>query len=111
MGDSGYVVRGKGSAESINSASHGAGRTMSRTRAFATLDEAAWRGYLEERGIILVGGGLDEAPMAYKPIEEVMARQRDLVDVLGSFTPRIVRMDGGSPRRKKPRKGDKKGGE
>ncbi|MGI8541298.1 MAG: RtcB family protein [Rubrobacteraceae bacterium] len=112
MGDAGYVVRGKGSAESINSASHGAGRTMSRTRAFATLDEAAWRSYLEERGVILVGGGLDEAPMAYKPIAEVMARQRDLVDVLGSFTPRIVRMDGGKPRRKKPtKKGTEKRGE
>ncbi len=105
MGDAGYVVRGKGAAESINSASHGAGRTMSRTRAFATLDEAVWRNYLEERGVILVGGGLDEAPMAYKPIDEVMARQRDLVDVLGSFTPRIVRMDGSQPRRKKPKKG------
>ena len=42
----------------------------------------------------LHGGGLDEAPMAYKDIHQVMANQRELVDVLGSFTPKIVRMDG-----------------
>jgi tRNA-splicing ligase RtcB len=42
----------------------------------------------------LLGGGLDEAPQAYKDIEAVMHSQRQLVDVLGRFTPRIVRMDG-----------------
>ena len=42
----------------------------------------------------LIGGGLDEAPQAYKDIRQVMASQRGLVDVLGSFTPKIVRMDG-----------------
>lgn len=110
MGDAGFVVRGKGNADSINSASHGAGRTMSRTKAFATLDESAWKKHLEERGVVLVGGGLDEAPMAYKPIGEVMARQRDLVDVLGKFTPRIVRMDGGGSRRKKKKGGGERGG-
>ena len=52
------------------------------------------RKYLAEHGIELIGGGLDEAPMAYKDIHTVMASQRELVDVLGSFTPKIVRMDG-----------------
>ncbi|QJX49083.1 hypothetical protein HMJ29_20095 [Hymenobacter taeanensis] len=47
-------------------------------------------------GIELIGGGLDEAPMAYKDIHQVMAHQQDLIDVLGSFTPRIVRMDAGN---------------
>ena len=49
---------------------------------------------LAEHGIELIGGGLDEAPMAYKDIHTVMASQRELVDVIGSFTPKIVRMDG-----------------
>ena len=49
-----------------------------------------------ERGITLIGGGIDEAPLAYKPIDEVMAAQTDLVDIVGKFTPRTVRMDTGS---------------
>jgi tRNA-splicing ligase RtcB len=40
----------------------------------------------------LLAGGLDEAPQAYKPIREVMAAQRDLVDVIGTFQPRLVPM-------------------
>ena len=41
----------------------------------------------------LIGGGVDEAPMAYKDIEQVMDHQRELVEVVGTFTPKIVRMD------------------
>lgn len=48
--------------------------------------------YLKERGVTLLGGGLDESPQAYKPIDSVIAAQQDLVDVLGKFTPKIVRM-------------------
>ena len=90
----GFIVRGKGLAASLASASHGAGRLMSRTRAKAELGEAQVRKHLAEHGIELIGGGLDEAPMAYKDIHAVMASQHDLVDVLGCFTPKIVRMDG-----------------
>jgi tRNA-splicing ligase RtcB len=104
MGDPGYVVRGKGNESSINSASHGAGRLMSRTQAFKTIPEERWRSYLADRGVTLMGGSLDEAPMAYKDIEAVVGLQDDLVDLVGRFTPRIVRMDsGGKPRRKKKR--------
>ena len=67
---------------------------MSRTRAKAELTETGVRKHLAEYGIEFIGGGLDEAPMAYKDIHTVMASQRELVDVLGSFTPKIVRMDG-----------------
>jgi tRNA-splicing ligase RtcB len=42
----------------------------------------------------LIGSGLDEAPMAYKDIHQVMEFQKDLVEVLGSFMPKIVRMCG-----------------
>jgi tRNA-splicing ligase RtcB len=48
--------------------------------------------YLRERGVTLLGGGLDESPQAYKPINEVIAAQSDLVEIVGRFTPKIVRM-------------------
>ena len=48
--------------------------------------------YLRERGVTLLGGGLDESPQAYKPIESVIAVQGVLVETLGSFPPQIVRM-------------------
>jgi len=108
MGDPGYVVRGRGNSASLNSASHGAGRLMSRTGALASIPESDWRGYLEEKGVTLIGGSLDEAPQAYKSIERVVAMQGDLVDLVGRFSPRIVRMDAaGAPRRTK--KGRPKG--
>jgi tRNA-splicing ligase RtcB len=49
---------------------------------------------LKQAGVELIGSGLDEAPMAYKDIHQVMAYQKDLVEVLGSFMPKIVRMCG-----------------
>jgi tRNA-splicing ligase RtcB len=92
MSTPGFVVRGKGDATSINSASHGAGRLMSRSAAFRTLDKAAIAANLIEKRITLMGSDMDEAPMAYKDIHTVMAAQNDLVDVLAKFEPRIVRM-------------------
>jgi tRNA-splicing ligase RtcB len=92
MGDAGYVVRGRGFSDALNSASHGAGRQMSRKAALNTIGRAARDEYLRTRGITLLGGGLDESPQAYKSIERVIAVQQDLVDVVGKFTPRIVRM-------------------
>jgi tRNA-splicing ligase RtcB (3'-phosphate/5'-hydroxy nucleic acid ligase) len=98
MGDPGYVVRGRGNELALNSASHGAGRLMSRSQAFKTIPEGRWKEYLAERGITLIGGSVDEAPMAYKDIETVVGLQGDLVDLVGRFTPKIVRMDaGGKP--------------
>jgi tRNA-splicing ligase RtcB len=91
----GFIVRGRGERESIQSASHGAGRRLSRTQAKQQVSEGELRRLLRDKGVELIGGGLDEAPMAYKDIHQVMAHQQDLVDVLGSFTPRIVRMDAG----------------
>jgi tRNA-splicing ligase RtcB len=91
----GFIVRGRGERDSIQSASHGAGRRLSRTQAKQQVSEGELRRLLRDKGVELIGGGLDEAPMAYKDIHQVMAHQQDLVDVLGSFTPRIVRMDAG----------------
>jgi len=92
MGTPGYVVRGKGVAASLNSAAHGAGRRMSRTKAKAMFSWDVARRFLRERGVTLLSAGLDEVPMAYKDIDEVMAAQRDLVEPLARFDPRLVKM-------------------
>jgi tRNA-splicing ligase RtcB len=92
MGTPGYVVQGRGVAASLNSASHGAGRRMSRTKAKETFTWDAAQQFLRERGVTLLSAGLDEVPMAYKDIDEVMAAQRDLVEPLARFEPRLVKM-------------------
>jgi tRNA-splicing ligase RtcB len=94
MGDAGYVVRGKGSEASLQSASHGAGRKLSRRQAKKALSRGEIQSYLKPRGIELIGGDVDEAPHAYKNIKRVMEAQTDLVEVVGEFMPRIVRMSG-----------------
>ncbi len=90
----GFLVKGKGEAASINSASHGAGRKMSRTAALHSITQDFLKETLKKHQVKLIGGGLDEAPQAYKDIEQVMKTQTALVDVLGKFTPKIVKMDG-----------------
>jgi tRNA-splicing ligase RtcB len=92
MGTAGYVVRGKGVAASLNSAAHGAGRRMSRTKAKEMFTWDVAQRFLRERGVTLLSAGLDEVPMAYKDIDEVMAAQHDLVEPLGRFEPRLVKM-------------------
>jgi tRNA-splicing ligase RtcB len=92
MSTPGFVVKGKGDESSINSASHGAGRLMSRSAAFKTINKADVAQNLIDKKITLIGSGLDEAPMVYKDIHAVMAAQTDLVEVLAKFQPRIVRM-------------------
>ncbi len=93
----GFLVRGKGEPDAINSASHGAGRQMSRTQAIKSITKNEMQQMLKDHGVTLIGAGLDEAPMAYKNIETVMASQKDLVDVVAKFTPKLVRMaDDGS---------------
>lgn len=90
----GFVVRGKGSAASLNSASHGAGRVMSRSAAKNVITKKMVKQELQKHNVELIGGGLDEAPMVYKDIRNVMRYQQELVEVLGVFTPKIVRMCG-----------------
>jgi tRNA-splicing ligase RtcB len=92
MASPGFVVRGKGKPKSLNSASHGAGRIMSRTQALSSFTWSAVRKLLAENDITLLSGGLDEVPGAYRDITQVMAAQTDLVDVLGRFDPKIVKM-------------------
>jgi tRNA-splicing ligase RtcB len=90
----GYIVKGLGETASLASASHGAGRKMSRTAAMNSITHHLLKETLEKHGVKLLGGGLDEAPQAYKDIEVVMQSQQQLVEVVGRFMPKIVRMDG-----------------
>jgi tRNA-splicing ligase RtcB len=90
----GFIVKGKGESASLSSASHGAGRKMSRTAAKNSITHETLKDELKKHGVKLIGGGLDEAPRAYKDIETVMQSQKQLVDVVGKFYPKIVRMDG-----------------
>lgn len=92
MGDAGFVVAGQGSHAALNSASHGAGRLMSRNQAKKRISRAEQAAYLKQHNVTLIGGGLDESPQAYKRIEQVLAAQEDLVQVIGRVQPRIVRM-------------------
>jgi tRNA-splicing ligase RtcB len=92
MGTSGYVVRGRGSEASLNSAAHGAGRLMSRKQAKKQFTWSQARAFLAERNVELLSAGLDEVPMAYKDIEAVMAAQGDLVEPIARFDPRLVKM-------------------
>ena len=94
----GFIVKGKGEMASVASASHGAGRRMSRTKALASITHKELKEQLQRHDVKLLGGGLDEAPNAYKDIEVVMKSQKALVDVVGKFTPKIVKMDGTAPK-------------
>lgn len=85
MGTRSYIVRGLGNPESFNSCSHGAGRRMSRTKArniFTEADLIAQTSGVECRKDKEV---IDEIPGAYKPIEEVMANQADLVEIVAEL--------------------------
>jgi tRNA-splicing ligase RtcB len=88
----GYLVRGKANNASLHSASHGAGRRMSRKAALQAFTWEKANRVLKERGVKLLSAGLDEVPMVYKDIDQVMAAQTDLVDVLGRFDPKLVKM-------------------
>jgi tRNA-splicing ligase RtcB len=92
MTQHGFIVRGKGEPSSLNSASHGAGRLLSRKKAVKTISQKDLKIMIELAGIELIGGHVDEAPKVYKNIDQVMENQKNLVDILAEFTPRIVRM-------------------
>ena len=82
MGTRSYIVRGKGNPESFHSSAHGAGRRMSRTAAAKRFTEADLRA--QTAGVVCRKdkGVVDEIPGAYKDIDQVMANQQDLTEVL-----------------------------
>lgn len=94
MADPAFVVRGLGNPQSLCSASHGAGRCMSRKKANDMFRFQTVRKELEERGVHVLAAGSDEVPGVYKDIRQVMAAQQDLVEIVAQFSPKIVRMCG-----------------
>lgn len=85
MGTRSFIVRGRGNPDALASASHGAGRRMSRSQAkkrFTRQDLVTQTEGVECRKD---DGVIDEIPGAYKPIEEVMANQADLVEVVAEL--------------------------
>jgi len=97
MADPAFVVRGLGNAASLMSASHGAGRRMSRKKAKETYNWKAVRNDLAKKGVTVLSAGADEVPGVYKRIEDVMRHQQDLVETVARFDPKIVKMcDDGS---------------
>lgn len=93
MATAGYLVCGKGEVQSLNSASHGAGRAMSRQKAKEQFTQSALKKLLSQNGVTLIGGSVEEMPLAYKDIDRVMPAQEALVEIHGRFMPRIVRMN------------------
>lgn len=106
---SGSGVAGGLAVESLNSTVHGAGRVMSRTQAagkWRTKDGIrvqtkageisfeSWQEWIDKSGIILRGGGLDEAPQAYKRLSEVLAAQGETIQIQHRLRPLGVAMAG-----------------
>ena len=90
QGTKSYIIKGKGNSDSFNSCSHGAGRTMSRTKARNTLNLEEEIKKMNSKGIlhsIRSKKNLDEAPSAYKNIDIVMENQKDLVEIVVELTP------------------------
>lgn len=88
-----YLVAGKGVGDALYSASHGAGRAMSRQRARESMTVSALKKMLSQANVTLIGGSIEENPLAYKDIEKVIAAQTALVETQGRFMPCIVRMN------------------
>jgi tRNA-splicing ligase RtcB len=82
MGTRSFIVRGKGSAESLSSCAHGAGRRMSRTQAKREFTRADLERQTEGVECRKDAAVIDEIPQAYKAIDEVMANQSDPVEVV-----------------------------
>jgi len=85
MGTRSYVVRGLGNPDSFESASHGAGRRMSRSEAKRRYSVKDLRDQTQGVECRKDGGVLDEIPAAYKDIGQVMEQQRDLVEVVAEL--------------------------
>ncbi len=93
QGSVSYIVRGLGNPESFHSCSHGAGRIMGRKEAQRVLDLAAEKRRLDARNILHAirhRKDLDEAPGAYKDIDQVMRNQEDLVEIVEVLQPLAV---------------------
>jgi tRNA-splicing ligase RtcB len=127
MGDDAVIIRGTDGGNQSDTVSgirsnqknalystvHGAGRVMSRTQARGKtkgwgprarivspglVSQEMLDSWINERGVILRGGGLDEAPQAYRRLPDVLAAQGDTIEVLHTLRPVIVVMAGADER-------------
>jgi tRNA-splicing ligase RtcB len=97
MGDDAVIIEGVDSAEAraaLYSTVHGAGRVFGRQQAKRTFTRAQMDAWLRERGVLLAGGDLDESPMAYRRLPEVLAQHAGSVRVLHTLRPFAVAMAG-----------------
>ena len=97
MGDDAVIVEGVESEEakgSLYSTIHGAGRLFGRKEAKRRFDRAQMDEWLKVRGVTLIGADLDESPMAYRRLPEVLARHAGSVRVLHTLRPFAVAMAG-----------------
>jgi tRNA-splicing ligase RtcB len=93
-GTASYIAEGKGNPESINSASHGAGRPRSRSASKKLFDESEFIEWMNQKDIWFHGVAADETYKAYKDIEAVMDAQTELVEPIARMHPNIVVMGG-----------------
>ena len=89
MKDGSFIVRGKGNPESLYSSSHGAGRVMGRKQAKRELNLDEFKVAMNGVTALVEESTLDESPLAYKDIHDVMRLQKDLVDVVAHVKPLI----------------------
>ena len=97
MGDDAVILEGidsEAARANLYTTVHGAGRTMSRTQAKATFKRREMEEWLHTRDVILRGGDIDESPMAYRRLNEVLAHHLDSVKVVHTLRPVIVCMAG-----------------
>jgi len=89
MKDGSFIVCGKGNPESLYSSSHGAGRVMGRKQAMRELNLDDFKTTMKDVTALVEESTLDESPLAYKDIHDVMRLQKDLVDVVAHVRPLI----------------------
>lgn len=96
MGDDAVIIEGVAGADPAGLAStiHGAGRLFGRKQAHRTFTREQMDNWLRERGVLLSGGDIDESPMAYRRLPDVLAEQGDTIRVLHTLRPMAVAMAG-----------------
>jgi tRNA-splicing ligase RtcB len=97
MGDDAVILEGVDSQKSkasLYSTVHGAGRLFGRKEAKRRFSREQMDGWLQERGVVLIGADLDESPMAYRRLPDVIAEHKDTVRVLHTLRPFAVAMAG-----------------
>jgi len=105
MGDDAVIIEGVDSEKSrasFYSTVHGAGRVMSRTEAKKTFTRHQMEAWLHDRGVTLLGAGLDESPMAYRRLDDVLMNHEGTIKIVHRLRPFAVMMAEDNERRRDP---------